>query len=84
MTNFNSMHYVDSTSIKYATYPGWNDQQAASMANIASNVNDALGLSIGTDKIYKNYDMGTDYLNGGNSRFFSYNSPGQVSWMTIA
>ena len=84
MSNFNSLHYVDTTSIKYTTYPGWNDKQAASMANIAGNVNEAMGLAIGTDKIYKNYDMVEDYANGGNSRFFTYNNPGKVSWMSIA
>ena len=83
MSEINAIHYVDSSSIKYASYPGWNDAQTATMASIAGNVNEAMGLSIGTDKIYKNYDLLEDYGNEGNSRFFVYNNPGKVTWMSI-
>ena len=76
-------NYIDSLSIKYSSYPGWDDSQTATMACIASNVNDAMGLSEGMDKNYKSFDIEEDYANGGNCRFFTYNSPGKVSWMSV-
>lgn len=60
------------------------DARTSGMANVANMVNDSMGLSFGTDGIQKNYDIVQDYGEGGMSRFFGYNSPGQVSFFSIA
>lgn len=59
------------------------DARANGMANIALKVNDAMGVSKGMDGIIKNYDLVDDYNKGGNSRFFSYNAPQNVSFFSI-
>ncbi len=60
------------------------DARANSMTNIANKVNEAMGLSSGTDGIQKNYNLAEDYNNGGMSRFFTYNAPGNVTFFSIA
>lgn len=59
------------------------DARANGMANIALKVNDAMGESKGMDGIIKNYDIVNDYNQGGNSRFFGYNAPQNVSFFSI-
>ena len=83
MSNINSIHYIDSTSIKYSSFRIDTDRETMTMASIAGNVNDAMGLSQGMDRNYKSFNVEEDYANGGNCRFFSYNAPGNVSWMSI-
>lgn len=59
------------------------DTRTFGMANVAMKVNDAMGVSKGMDGIIKNYDIVSDYNQGGMSRFFGYNSPQNVSFFSI-
>ena len=84
MSNINAIHYIDASSIKYSSFPIETDRETMTMASIAGHVNDAMGLSEGPDKNYKSFSIEEDYANGGNCRFYGYNSPGNVSFMSIA
>lgn len=59
------------------------DNRTFGMANVAMKVNDAMGNSKGMDGIIKNYDIIEDYNKGGQSRYFSYNAPTDVSFYSI-